>query len=129
MTYSLRDALATVSEAKDPASLRVSGIRAQSSIASCRRDVDQLAALLGPLLAPLVGKAVNLASAAYVARTLAQPALLTSGFADACHEPGCTSFVPGLSDESQAGSEGDASSEEMVPLQRSATTSWILTEG
>ena len=81
------------------------------------------------MLAPLVGKAVNLASAAYVARSLAQPALLTSGFADACQEPGCTSPVPGSTDESRAGSEADASSDEMVPLQRSATTSWILTEG
>ena len=129
MAHSLHDALATVSQLVGPASLLVGDIGAQSSIASCCRDVDQLAALLGPLLAPLVGKAVNLASAAYVARSLAQPALLTSGFADACREPVCTSPVSGSTDESRAGSEGDASSDEMVPLQRSATTSWVLTDG
>ena len=74
VTYSLQGAPATVSEAQKPASLLLGDFSAHSSITSCRRDVDQLAALLGPLLAPLVGKAVNLASAAYVARTLAQPA-------------------------------------------------------
>ena len=129
VTYSLQGAPATVSEAQKPASLLLGDFSAHSSITSCRRDVDQLAALLGPLLTPLVGKAVNLASAAYVARTLAQPALLTSEFADACHEPGCTCPAPGSTDESQAGSEGDTCSDEMMPLQRSATTSWILTEG
>ena len=43
-----------------------------SSATTVCRDVEQLSTLLGPMIAPLAGRAVDVASAAYLARTLSR---------------------------------------------------------
>ena len=95
------------------------------------RDVDELAELLGPLLAPLVGKAVNLASAAFVARTLARPAIPVSKFAEAGCQPSMSSAATCRKDEGYRGASAfqHGSEDDSLPLRRSATASWVLSEG
>ena len=111
--------------------------RARGQSAKCSssdwdcRDVDELAEMLGPMLAPFISKAVNLASAAYVARTLARPAIPASTFAAASRQP----WRSTLSARSGTGGrrEGTAcartSEAELPMLRRSATASWVLSEG
>lgn len=127
--------LAPQSNGKFGGQKRQSETRKLSQSGACsawlRRDVDQLAELLGPLLAPLVSKAVNLASAAYVARTLARPAIPASKSADACQHSPSSSSARSSTDKSKAGSTAlwDAPEADLQPLRRSATASWILSEG
>ena len=110
--------------------LQVRGIKHRAVPSDCR-DVDELAKLLGPLLAPFVSKAVNLASAAYVARTLARPAIPMSKFEEASLElsgAAATSWSADVARRTHANHErglGIRSS----PLRRSATASWVLSEG
>ena len=95
------------------------------------RDVDELAELLGPLLAPLVSKAVNLASAAFVARTLARPAIPVSNFAEAslaCSGAAATSWSADRARRGPTNPE-QAFGSRLTPLRRSATASWVLSEG
>ena len=107
-----------------------SPIRHRGVYLDCR-DVDELAKLLGPLLAPFVSKAVNLASAAYIARTLARPAIPASKFAEASRKlsgAAATSWSADVARRTLSSPErgfGIRSS----PLRRSATASWVLSEG
>lgn len=41
---------------------------------ACRRDVDRLAVILGPMIAPLASRAVDLVAAGYLAKSLSRPA-------------------------------------------------------
>ncbi len=105
-------------------------IACSSSDLDCR-DVDELAEMLGPMLAPFISKAVNLASAAYMARTLARPAIPASTFATASQQPWRSALsVRSYTVERRGGTASARSSEAELPmLRRSATASWVLSEG
>ena len=75
--------------------------------------------------------AVNLASAAYVARTLARPAISVSKFAGASLQPSGAAATSWAADVARRGtslSEGEIGTRS-APLRRSATASWVLSEG
>ena len=83
------------------------------------RDVEMLANVLGPLIAPLAGRAGDVASAAYLARTLSRlPPSLASLPAD--HSP----------DQSRADAEGMSGGGcSTDSMRRAATDTWILSIG
>ena len=87
--------------------------------------------LLGPLLAPFVSKAVNLASAAYIARTLARPAIPVSMFAEASLHLSGAAAKSWTADGARRGPTNPERGLGMrsSPLRRSATASWVLSEG
>ncbi|EIE21828.1 hypothetical protein COCSUDRAFT_47953 [Coccomyxa subellipsoidea C-169] len=84
-----------------------------------KRRVEQLAALLAPLIAPLAGRAVDIASAAYLARTLSrQPS-------EPWHAPASTSPDQRAPSGEEISTGGSGSS----GIRRMATESWILSIG
>ncbi|BDA47048.1 hypothetical protein COCOBI_09-5030 [Coccomyxa sp. Obi] len=74
-----------------------------------KSDVEQLSDLLGPLIAPLAGKAVDVASAAYLARKLSR---LSAEALPATHAP----------DRASPTKTSDS-------IQRMASDSWVLSTG
>ncbi|CAL8471663.1 g11205 [Coccomyxa elongata] len=78
-----------------------------------KRDVEQLSNLLGPLIAPLAGKAVDVASAAYLARTLSRLSPEALPATDA-------------SDQASPSKCGKNASDS---IQRMASDSWVLSTG
>lgn len=90
-----------------------------SNVSSVCRDVEQLSNLLGPMIAPLAGKAVDVASAAYLARTLSR---LSPGALPASGAPDQAASAA-VACPAKCGKSASES------IQRMASDSWVLSSG